>query len=102
MIGDPGHFCRKFASISYWIPVEATLFGATAITPRSKIIIERASMCRALQLLTCLMGLSLLAGCTVAEPSFRPDLGGYGMIHEETEPTVVTQRAAGDERPSKS
>ncbi len=59
-------------------------------------------MCRAVQLLTCLIGLSLLAGCTVAEPSFRPDLGGYAMIHEETEPTVVTHRAAADKRPSKS
>jgi hypothetical protein len=59
-------------------------------------------MCRAVRLLTCLIGLSLLAGCTVAEPSFRPDLGGYAMIHEEPEPTVVTRRAAGDARPSKS
>ena len=48
------------------------------------------------------MGLSLLAGCTVAEPSFRPDLGGYAMIHEEVEQTVATHRVDGEERPSNS
>lgn len=59
-------------------------------------------MSRTLKILTCLMGLSLLAGCTVAEPSFRPDLGGYAMIHEEVEQTVATHRVEGDERQSNS
>jgi hypothetical protein len=46
------------------------------------------------------MGLSLLAGCTVAEPSFRPDLGGYAMIHEEGDQKVVTRRAERESQPS--
>lgn len=48
-------------------------------------------MCRVLCVLTCLIGISLLAGCTIAEPSYRPDLGGYAMINDEEEKTVVTR-----------
>ena len=59
-------------------------------------------MCRTLRILTCLMGLSLLAGCTVAEPRFRPDLGGYAMIHEQVDQTVATQRVESEERQSNS
>jgi hypothetical protein len=59
-------------------------------------------MCRTLRILTCLMGLSLLAGCTVAEPRFRPDLGGYAMIDEQVDQAVATQRAEGEERQSNS
>lgn len=50
-------------------------------------------MSRAFRLLTCLIGLSLLAGCTIAEPVYRSDLGGYAMIHEEEEKTVVTRHS---------
>jgi hypothetical protein len=59
-------------------------------------------MCRTLRIVTCLMGLCLLAGCTVTEPSFKPDLGGYAMIHEEEDQTVANRRAVGEERPSNS
>lgn len=59
-------------------------------------------MCRTVRILTCLMGLSLLAGCTVAEPAFRPDLGGYAMIHEKVDQTVATHRADKDDQSSKS
>ena len=59
-------------------------------------------MCRTLRILTCLMGLSLLAGCTVAEPRFRPDLGGYAMIDEQVDQAVTTQRVEGEERQSNS
>lgn len=59
-------------------------------------------MCRTLRMITCLMGLSLLAGCTVAEPSFRSDLGGYAMIHEEAEQTVITRRSEQEDRQSNS
>lgn len=48
-------------------------------------------MRKALSLLTCLIGISLLAGCTIAEPSYRPDLGGYAMIDDEKEKTVVSR-----------
>lgn len=48
------------------------------------------------------MGLTLLAGCTVAEPAFRPDLGGYAMIHEQPDQTVATHRADKDDHSSKS
>ena len=48
-------------------------------------------MCKTLRLLTCLIGLSLLAGCTIAEPSYRPDLGGYAMIDDEEEKTMVSR-----------
>jgi|GEM_PF-6754451 hypothetical protein len=59
-------------------------------------------MCRTLRILTCLMGLSLLAGCTVTEPRFRPDLGGYAMIDEQVDQAVATQRVEGEERQSNS
>ena len=59
-----------------------------------------ACMSRTLQMLTCLIGLSLLAGCTVAEPRFRPDLGGYAMIDEQVDQTVATQRVDNKERQS--
>jgi hypothetical protein len=48
------------------------------------------------------MGLSLLAGCTVTEPRFRPDLGGYAMIDEQVDQAVATQRVEGEERQSNS
>lgn len=59
-------------------------------------------MRRTVRMLACLVGLSLLAGCTVAEPSFRSDLGGYAMIHEEPGETVVIRRADGEDRQSTS
>jgi hypothetical protein len=59
-------------------------------------------MCRTIRILTCLMGLTLLAGCTVTEPAFRPDLGGYAMIDEQPDQTVATHRADRDDQSSKS
>ena len=59
-------------------------------------------MRRIVRLLACLVGSSLVAGCTVAEPSFRSDLGGYAMIHEEPGETVVIRRADTEERQSPS
>jgi len=46
-------------------------------------------MFRVFRALTCLIGLSLLVGCSIAEPTYRADLGGYAMIDEEKEKTVV-------------
>ena len=59
-------------------------------------------MSHTLRMLTCLTGLSLLAGCTVAEPRFRPDLGGYAMIDEQVDQAVATHRIDTEERQSKS
>jgi hypothetical protein len=59
-------------------------------------------MSRTLRILTCLMGLSLLAGCTVTEPTFKADLGGYAMIHEDAAQTVAARRSDEDNRPSNS
>ncbi len=59
-------------------------------------------MRRIVRLLACLVGSSLVAGCTVAEPSFRSDLGGYAMIHEGPGQTVVNRRADIEERQSES
>ena len=53
-------------------------------------------MHKTLRLLTCLIGLSLLAGCTIAEPSYRPDLGGYAMIDDEDEKTMVSRESVHD------
>jgi len=52
-------------------------------------------MSRTLRMLTCLIGLSLLAGCTIAEPSYRNDLGGYAMIDEQQEETTVASHHQG-------
>lgn len=49
-------------------------------------------MSRSFCAILCLLSLSLLAGCTIAEPAYRPDLGGYAMIDEEKESTVVTNQ----------
>ncbi len=59
-------------------------------------------MSRTLRFVTCLIGLSLLAGCTIAEPAYRPDLGGYAMIDEDNDQTVVSRRSSGDPLPFKS
>jgi hypothetical protein len=59
-------------------------------------------MSHTLRLLTCLIGLSLLAGCTIAEPSYRQDLGGFAMIDEEEDTAVASHQRAKDEHSVKS
>ena len=59
-------------------------------------------MSHTLRILTCLIGLSLLAGCTIAEPSYRPDLGGYAMIDEHEETTVASHHPAKEKRSANS
>ena len=50
-------------------------------------------MKRTFRILACVVGLSVLAGCTIAEPAYRPDLGGYAMIREKKqEKTVVSNQ----------
>lgn len=58
-------------------------------------------MNRAIRLFTCLVGLSLLAGCTVTEPVYRPDLGGFAMI-DDKETTVVLEHSPKDKPSTKS
>jgi hypothetical protein len=59
-------------------------------------------MSRTLCFVTSLIGLSLLAGCTIAEPAYRPDLGGYAMIDEDEDKTVVSRHSSEDPLPFKS
>lgn len=59
-------------------------------------------MSRTLRFVTCLIGLSILAGCTIAEPTYRPDLGGYAMIDEGDEKTLVSRQSARETRQLKS
>jgi predicted small lipoprotein YifL len=58
-------------------------------------------MSRTLRFVTCLIGLSILAGCTIAEPVYKPDLGGYAMIDEKDEKTVVSRHSLEAPQPFK-
>jgi hypothetical protein len=48
------------------------------------------------------MILSLLAGCTIAEPSYRQDLGGFAMIDEEEDTAVASHQQPKDEQSASS
>jgi hypothetical protein len=58
-------------------------------------------MRNSLRVLACLLG-SLLAGCTIAEPSYSPTLGGYSMIDEPIEPTMISDNQPAKKRESKT
>ena len=59
-------------------------------------------MSHTLRFFTCLMILSLLAGCTIAEPSYRQDLGGFAMIDEEEDTAVASHQQTKDEQSASS